>query len=61
MMKIVYRDDGQIKVIKGLFVDEDSLFITIKTDEKEYVVRKEIIERIEKEMVKNEPNKKPKR
>lgn len=61
MMKIVYRDDGQVKVVKGEFAGEDSIFIMLIADEKEYRIRKEIIERIEKEIEKNETNKKPKR
>ena len=61
MMKIVYRDDGQVKVVKGAFAGEDSIFIMLIADEKEYRIRKEIIERTEKEIEKNETNKKPKR
>jgi len=60
MIKIVYRDDGQVKVVKGEFAGEDNIFIAVNADGKEYRIRKEIIERIEKEVGKDEPNKKPK-
>ena len=53
MIKIVYRDDGQVKVVKGKFAGEDDIFIAVNADGKEYRIRKEIIERIEKEVGKD--------
>ena len=48
MIKIVYTDDGRVKVVRGEFVDEDSLFYHIRTDDKEVSIAKSKVDRIEK-------------
>lgn len=48
MIKIVYTDDGQTKVVRGEYVDEDSLFYHVKTDEKEFSIAKTKVDRVEK-------------
>ena len=53
MIKIVYTDDGQTKVVRGEFVDEDTLFYHVKTEDKEVSIAKTKVDRIEK-IIKND-------
>jgi len=48
MIKIVYTDDGQTKVVRGEFLEEDSLFYHVKTEDKEVSIAKTKVDRIEK-------------
>ena len=48
MIKVVYTDDGQTKVVRGEYVDEDSLFYHVKTEDMEVSIAKTKVDRIEK-------------
>ena len=53
MTKVVYSDDGQIKVVRGDYVDEDDQFVWIRTKEKEVRIAKTCIKRFEREIKKD--------